>query len=123
MRETDTVARLGGDEFVILLTNVVDCASVDRTTRLILSRFKQPIHLDGIRLSVGTSIGIAVFPDGGRDSADLLANADKAMYEAKRQGKGMYCHFPTGDGISRPETAWPRAERVPCEQAGMTPGS
>lgn len=100
VRETDTVARLGGDEFVIALTNVVDCASVDRTAQSILTSFTRPMVLGDVTVSVGTSIGIAVFPDAGGDPASLIANADKAMYEAKRQGKGVCCYFPAAHGAA-----------------------
>ncbi|MBF0095441.1 MAG: diguanylate cyclase [Alphaproteobacteria bacterium] len=97
VRETDTVARIGGDEFVILLTNVTDRFSVDRAAGSILRALAQPVPVGDITVTVGVSIGIATFPEAGSDPAELIANADKAMYLAKRYGKGAYCHFPVED--------------------------
>ncbi|MBF0560568.1 MAG: diguanylate cyclase [Alphaproteobacteria bacterium] len=109
VRESDTVARIGGDEFILLLTDIADCARVERIACSILQSFNQPISLDGITVSIGISIGIAVFPEAGTDPASLLANADKAMYAAKRQGKGVYCSFSKMD---QPQPEWGRWEKL-----------
>lgn len=98
VRETDTVARIGGDEFVVLLINVVDCDDVKRTADGILKTLGRPVLLDGITASVGCSIGIALFPQDGTDARTLVANADQAMYAAKRAGKGAYCFFAGRSG-------------------------
>ncbi|MBF0093604.1 MAG: diguanylate cyclase [Alphaproteobacteria bacterium] len=102
VREVDTVARIGGDEFVVLLTDVTDCAGAGRAARMILDAFRQPFALDATIVSVGCSIGVAVFPLDGDDPASLLDNADAAMYEAKRDGKGAFCFY----GGHRGEPAW-----------------
>ena len=87
VRKSDTVARLGGDEFGILLPGADGAAAV-RTARKILEGMRQPIVVDGHRLDVGASIGIALFPEHGRDPIALLKRADVAMYTAKRSQVG-----------------------------------
>jgi diguanylate cyclase (GGDEF)-like protein len=82
------VARLGGDEFAVLLTGtaaakVVDCA------KGIVAALEAPILYEGQPLDVGTSVGIARFPQHGRDAQTLVRNADIAMYVAKRNKTGL----------------------------------
>lgn len=83
----DFVARLGGDEFVFL------CRGDENTTRALASRLaksgSKPILFDNTRLSVGVSVGYAVFPDHGRDQDTLLRAADHALYQAKSMGHGI----------------------------------
>lgn len=98
VREVDTVARIGGDEFVVVLTDVTEGTGVESIARLILDSLKQPLILDAATVSVSGSIGIAMFPGNGGDSACLLANADAAMYEAKRGGRGTYRFFGGYEG-------------------------
>ncbi len=96
VRGSDTVARLGGDEFAILLEDLVQQDHAFTTTERILETLREPILVQGKEVFVGASIGIALL---GRkvDSADtLLRNADIAMYEAKRQGRGGYVVFSDG---------------------------
>ena len=87
LRGSDTVARLGGDEFGILLTGAAKdaefVAAVDRITRA----QAEPMVVQGISLTVGGSIGVAVFPEHGGDMEALLRQADIAMYCAKKQGR------------------------------------
>jgi diguanylate cyclase (GGDEF)-like protein/PAS domain S-box-containing protein len=87
VRKSDTVARLGGDEFGILLPAADEAAAV-RAARKILEALRQPIVLDGHRLDVGASIGVALYPEHGRDAIALLKRADVAMYKAKRAQAG-----------------------------------
>ncbi|PZS27988.1 MAG: GGDEF-domain containing protein [Pseudonocardiales bacterium] len=86
VRPGDLVARLGGDEFAVLLPDVVD----DDTARAVAARIteavRKPIRLDGVLLSVESSLGIAFAPDHGADFDSLLQHADLAMYSAKRRG-------------------------------------
>ena len=85
-RAGDTVARLGGDEFAILVRD--DSTSVAATAMAVAARVQQrlrePFCLAEMSLQVVASIGVAVFPDHGRDPSSLLKHADAAMYEAKR---------------------------------------
>jgi diguanylate cyclase (GGDEF)-like protein len=86
-RAGDTVARLGGDEFAVLLENV-DERHVIRVALKILHALEQPIDYADQPLDVGSSIGIAHFPEHGENSSKLLRNADIAMYVAKRNKSG-----------------------------------
>lgn len=75
------LARLGGDEFGLLLPAEVDGA-LEVTTRL-LTALRRPFDLEQVTLHIDASIGLAVFPDHGRDRSTLLRHADNAMYTAK----------------------------------------
>jgi PAS domain S-box-containing protein len=86
----DTVARVGGDEFIVLLGDLRQAEDAARVARRLLDALKQPVDLAGRELFVSASIGIAVFPDDGRDSEVLLQNADVAMYHAKELGRDSY---------------------------------
>ncbi len=85
LRDIDGAARLGGDEFAVVLpaTKRSDAITVARRLSDALSR---PLEIDGQRLTVGASIGIAVYPEHGQDAGTLLRRADIAMYSAKRVG-------------------------------------
>ena len=94
LREADTVARLGGDEFGVLpsATTSVELTSV--TARKILAALDAPFEIGEAQIDGGLSIGIAQFPDHGRDADTLLRRADVAMYVAKRSKTGLaiYSH-------------------------------
>lgn len=99
MRSSDTIARLGGDEFVILAGSFnPDYAA--RLANKILDQLRIPIPLSGDMLSVTGSIGIAVYPDNGADSQQLMRAADMAMYTAKAEGRDRY-HFYAEDMSER----------------------
>lgn len=89
-READTVARVGGDEFVILMSQTKNLLDVEIFAKRILTAFNKEIVIEKQRLKVGVSIGIAVYPTHCRTTKTLLANSDKALYVAKRQGKNCY---------------------------------
>jgi diguanylate cyclase (GGDEF)-like protein len=91
LRQSDTVGRLGGDEFGIVLPDV-DQAKAIEVAKKLLSSLESSFHLDEQTLTVGASIGIALFPDHGEDDASLIRHADVAMYEAKRN-KGDPCLY------------------------------
>lgn len=85
------VGRLGGDEFQVILSAPVR----DELALLahdIIASLSQPYFVDGHRVVIGASIGIAIAPDHGETSADLIRNADLALYASKRGGRGRY-HF------------------------------
>jgi diguanylate cyclase (GGDEF)-like protein len=87
--EYDTAARLGGDEFAVILRRMHrtdDVASVAHRLREALIR---PIDIDGVPRFIGASIGAAVYLDHGRTAAELVRNADAAMYHAKRAREGV----------------------------------
>ncbi|MNF35414.1 Phytochrome-like protein cph2 [compost metagenome] len=92
VRLEDTVARLGGDEFVVLLTGLEGKRSeITRQVRMIADKLRkllaEPMLLEGHRLQVTPSIGIALIPDHGASPADLLKRADIALYRAKDSGR------------------------------------
>ena len=87
------VARLGGDEFVVLQSVGDDRNAIDRLARDILLEMAQPFRVDGNEFVPSTSIGIAIAPQDGEDSGDLLRNADLALYRAKEAGRGTYAFF------------------------------
>ena len=90
VRGYDTVARLGGDEFIILLTEIGADAEAAEICGRIIELFRKPFILNQNIVNVTTSIGIAIYPDHGKDAESLFKNADAAMYEVKGSGR---CNF------------------------------
>jgi diguanylate cyclase (GGDEF)-like protein len=86
--EPDIVARLGGDEFAILLPRLAKAADVTVVINKIQTALQPTFLIDGLPIAVEASIGVAVYPDHGRDSESLLQKADVAMYAAKQTGRG-----------------------------------
>ena len=93
LREEDTVSRQGGDEFIVLLGSVASPQDAAVVARKILDALSAPIDVDGRALSTSASIGIALYPEDGRDVATLLKNSDTAMYYAKESGRNLYQFF------------------------------
>ena len=94
LRDTDTLARLGGDEFAIIQTSEDEQreAAIALAIRLI-DNLNEPFEIDGHRLSISTSIGIALAPEEGTDSGELMKKADMALYRAKAEGRNSYAFF------------------------------
>jgi diguanylate cyclase (GGDEF)-like protein len=88
VRDADFVCRVGGDEFVILLPNITD-GEAAAVARRIISRVSEPFEFVPMA-RVGASIGLASAPRDGITADELLGAADRAMYEAKRRGKGGF---------------------------------
>lgn len=93
LREDDTVARQGGDEFIVLLRSLVNSRDAAQVSQKILSALESPFNINGHEVFIGASIGISIFPDNADNIETLLANADAAMYHAKRLGKNNYQFF------------------------------
>ncbi len=93
IRSEDTLSRLGGDEFILLSESIENENAVYTLASRILASLKQPIHLHPNTIYVNASIGIALFPDDGRTSQELIKNADMAMYKAKSEGKNKFVMF------------------------------
>ena len=97
VRGQELVARLGGDEFAVLITTTSDrleAVAADVATRVV-SSFRLPVAVGERLLSIHLSVGVATNRHSGNLTADLLRDADVAMYEAKSDGKGRYCMFTT----------------------------
>lgn len=93
IRRGDTLSRLGGDEFVLLLPWVTTDGEILAVVRKIKDAMTTPYLLDGHEVFTSTSIGIAVFPEDGKDVQTLLKHADTAMYAAKGRGRNRYQFF------------------------------
>jgi diguanylate cyclase (GGDEF)-like protein/PAS domain S-box-containing protein len=89
-RMSDTVARLGGDEFAVLLEEDVDENSAKRVAARLLEILREPFLVKGREMTVGGSIGIALYEEAATSTEDLLRDADAAMYCAKSRGRDRY---------------------------------
>lgn len=96
VREDDTVARLGGDEFVIIVEQVHDIGNLDALLKKIMKVTAQSVSIKNHDLSSSASIGISIYPDDGKNTEQLMRNADAAMYYVKENGRQKY-HFYTRD--------------------------
>ncbi len=100
LRTSDVAARLGGDEFVVLLSqlkHISDCAAV---AEKLIESLSQPMRFDDLELSVGASIGVVTYPEGGTDADTLLKGADAAMYAAKQAGRNTFRMVAAGGDVS-----------------------
>ncbi len=95
VRETDTVARVGGDEFLIIATEVNFPDNAAQIAEKVIQTVSQQIMINGQQAVVGTSIGIALFPEHGEDMDKLIKLADEAMYRVKNAGKNGFCFVNT----------------------------
>ena len=91
MRPGDTAARIGGDEFVVVAEGVRR-EDADALAARLGSALRQEFEVDGHRLRISASIGIALYPEDGRSAQDLISHADAAMYRAKAGGRDAH-HF------------------------------
>jgi len=83
VRQSDIVARLGGDEFIFVVDNAVEEDEIVQLAERIISSIKESIEIDGNSLNVGSSIGIAMYPEDAMTSIELIEKADHAMYKSK----------------------------------------
>jgi|GEM_PF-1776872 len=97
VRDMDMVSRRGGDEFVILL----EAADVKSAAAMVAAKLIHSVSLSynvwGREVTIGASIGIAIYPDDGKTVEALLEAADTALYTAKREGRGRSCFFSQED--------------------------
>jgi diguanylate cyclase (GGDEF)-like protein len=103
VRGSDTVARLGGDEFAMLLEDLTSADAALVVAERALSLVSKPFELHGQSVNVGASIGVALPTKGGLGADALINEADTAMYEAKRAGKGRVVRSaPVSFGVRGP---------------------
>ena len=94
---SDTVGRLGGDEFAILQSVEGDQREdAHLLANRLMEEIAAPYNIEGNRIVIGISIGIAVAPEDGIDADQLLKNADLALYRAKSEGRNGYRFFESG---------------------------
>ena len=93
VRESDTIARLGGDEFVVSLPDIKSNADLFQIAKKMLGAVGLPIEAEGRELHLTASIGIALYPEHGRDAETLLSKADMAMHNAKNLGGNRHQMF------------------------------
>lgn len=95
LRPNDKIVRLGGDEFTVIVEQVSSRNDTAHVAERIIAAVRHPTDIAGVNLSIGTSIGISLFPEDGINPEVLLKNADIAMYAAKANGKDHYRYFET----------------------------
>ncbi|MDX5628496.1 MULTISPECIES: diguanylate cyclase [unclassified Brenneria] len=89
VRESDTVYRRSGDEFIILLQGIKEVDNTLYVAEKIHHALNEPFDIEGKKMDISCSIGIALYPEHGTDSLTLAINADSAMYQAKAMGAGQ----------------------------------
>lgn len=94
VRSADSIGRQGGDEFVYLMLEVKGKPDVESAAGKIFENISQSCEIDGLKLMIRPSIGIALYPEDGRSAHVLIKNADSAMYKAKQSDAG-YCFYGT----------------------------
>ncbi len=87
VRAADFVARHGGDEFTLLVTGVKDDADLEKAGERLIDAFSEDIAIDGTSFPIRISIGVARYPENGKDYDMLLKRADEALFAVKREGK------------------------------------
>lgn len=103
----DVLARLAGDEFVLLIRDTVDEPAIARVASRILAAVAAPFAVDGRAVQLSASIGITFFPRHADTPADLLHQADTALYDAKRAGRNCFrLYQPTTDPFPRRTVAY-----------------
>ncbi len=101
LRDSDTAARIGGDEFVILLPAIETQQDASKVGEKILHELNRPFALAGHTLQISASIGVAVYPEHGKEEKLLVKSADIAMYHAKKNGRNNVKMYQSGlQGIS-----------------------
>lgn len=86
-------ARLGGDEFVIVQVGEEQPNAASRFGAHFIEAVRAPFRFEDHDITIGASVGIALFPHDGRQTQELLGNADMALYRAKASGRGNFCYF------------------------------
>ena len=87
IRAGDTLARQGGDEFLVMIDSLAQAQDAEPVARKLVELVAQPVRIEGRSLTVSCSLGISIYPDDTRGAAELMRNADMAMYSVKGAGR------------------------------------
>jgi len=90
VRKSDTVGRIGGDEFLLVVTEFQNVDIAGSIAKKIINTLSEPIPFDGNQLTIGASIGIAIYPANSNSVEGLIKKADEAMYVSKKSGKNQF---------------------------------
>lgn len=93
LSDSDKITRQGGDEFLLISGNIKDRDQAACIAQLIIEVVDQELNVDGHRLSISASLGIALYPTHGETLEDLLRKAENALYQAKKDGGNAYRFF------------------------------
>ena len=93
LRNGDTLARWGGDEFIVLLPDLAHIDAAREVMAKLAATCQKALLIDGNEFNVTFSMGVALYPDDAQSSETLLAQADRAMFFAKEQGRNTVCFF------------------------------
>lgn len=119
-RETDTICRLGGDEFAIILPDTTPAGAATMAQRVV-EGLSGEVDLTIGRAELSCSVGVAVVSDADQGQAELLRQADVALYRAKEGGRGRYCFFePEMDAALRLRKGLERDLRSALETEALT---
>lgn len=103
VRRSDLAVRLGGDEFAVLATDMALAADAEMVVAKLLRALSYPVEVEGLKLSVEASIGIAIQGQDGDTIETLLRLGDVAMYEAKSRGHGQAFRYQASHNSNTPE--------------------
>jgi len=90
LRKVDTVARIGGDEFALLLWDVGIKEDAGKVAQKIVEEFERPFFIDGRKINNNVSVGVAIYPEDGKNIKVLLKKSDEALYRVKGSGRNNY---------------------------------
>ena len=93
LRKTDLFSRIGGDEFAIIVEDYLQIEEIGNLIKRVQQAIQTSFEIDNTYLHISVSLGIALFPDHGKDIHTLQKAADIALYEAKKNGKNRFAFF------------------------------
>ena len=116
VRDSDLVARLGSDEFGVIVTEVTDLEGAERIAKRVMKALRAPYPVDDMAVEVGASVGVALYPDHGEETGDLMQRAEIAMRQAQQERSGFALYNPVTDQKSLRYLTLTRELREAIEQ-------